>query len=67
MLGKRKENDFLAEEKILSMAKKSFSIHFTSKYKNFVRTKNVLSRQMDGALSTFELMNTTTCLLDTLE
>ena len=32
LLGKRIENDILAVEKIFSMAKKSFSIYFTSKY-----------------------------------
>ena len=32
LLGKRIENDFLAVEKTFSMAKKSFSINFTSKY-----------------------------------
>ena len=31
-LGKRIENGFLVVEKKLSIAKKSFSIHFTSKY-----------------------------------
>ena len=47
---------FFSQEKFLSMAKNSFSIHFKSKYvlfwhrkKFFVQTKNVLSRQMEGA------------------
>ncbi len=32
LLGKGTENDFLVMEKILSVAKKSFSIDFTNKY-----------------------------------
>ena len=35
LLGKRIENDFLVVEKFLSVAKKSYSIHFTSKYALF--------------------------------
>ena len=53
LLRKRIEKDFLAEDKKFSLAKKSFSIHFTSKYIStfFSLRQNILSRYMDEALS----------------
>ena len=56
LLMKRVKNDFLAMDKVLFVAKKSFSNHFTSKYvlfsigQNLVRTKNILSRPKDWVL-----------------
>ena len=55
---KRIENDFLAVDKILYVAKNSFFIDITSKYALFSLGQNVLSGQkdilssgqMDGAL-----------------